>query len=82
MFGVSVNTATKDIPFHTKFCKDCEVGINKMLMATRSVGAKPDFLWMVKIPFRMEVKGQVIGVGDKLVMFVSDGSTGYVIAFE
>ena len=53
-----------------------------MLVVTRSVGAKPDFLWMVKIPFRMEVKGQVIGVGDKLVMFVSDGSTGYVIAFE
>lgn len=46
--------------------------------------AHPDILWAVLVPIlpsKMEVRGQVIGVGDKLIAYITDGVAANVVAF-
>ena len=86
VFGVSVNTTKENTPFHQKYCSACKPGINKMLMAIRTSlvnTEKPDILWMTHVPFNdWEVRGQIIGVGDKLITYLSDGNSGTIAAFK
>lgn len=87
VFGVRLNTSSSDAAFHTKHCQDCEVGVNSMLMAVRRSAVnteKPDVLWTVKLPTpTSQVRGQVVGVGDKLVAYITDDSgDGLVAAFK
>lgn len=63
------------------------VGINSMLMAVRRSAVnteKPDVVWTAQLPTpTSRVKGQVIGVGDKLVAYVIDeNGDGSVVAFK
>lgn len=90
MFGISINTTTDDspttddTPFHQKYCPECAPGINKMLVAVRanSVPTNPQIVWMIHLPYNMEVRGQVFGVLNKLILFVSDGLTANIIAYQ
>ena len=44
---------------------------------------KPDILWMARLPNQLwEVKGQIIGIGDKLITFLSDGKSGNIVAYK
>ena len=45
---------------------------------------KPDVLWMAQLPTQTsQVKGQVIGAGDKMVAYVVEESgEGKVVAFK
>ncbi|XP_067949947.1 uncharacterized protein [Watersipora subatra] len=86
VFGVSVNTTSSQVPFHQKYCPECKPGINKMLMVIHSsliTTEQPDILWMAKLPAEnWEVRGQIIGVKDKLITFLSDGKSGNIAAFS
>lgn len=46
----------------------------------------PEILWITLIPGglgnELEVRGQIIGIGDLLVMYVTDGVEGYVIGVK
>ena len=57
-----------------------------MLMAIRTSlvnTEKPDILWMTHVPFNdWEVRGQIIGVGDKLITYLSNGNSGTIAAFK
>ncbi|XP_067949948.1 uncharacterized protein [Watersipora subatra] len=86
VFGVSVNTTSSQVPFHQKYCPECKPGINKMLMVIHSSlinTEQPDILWMTKLPAEnWEVRGQIIGVKDKLITFLSNEKSGNIAAFS
>ena len=45
----------------------------------------PNILWISPIPgfgYELEAKGQIIGILDLLVMYVSDGKNGYIMGLK
>ena len=87
VFGVRFNTDSRDSLYHTSICPQCSVGVNSILMAVRRSAVyteKPDVLWMAQLPTQTsQVKGQVIGAGDKMVAYVVEESgEGKVVAFQ
>ena len=87
VFGVRLNTTSTDSPYHRDFCPQCAVGINSALVAVRRSAVnteKPDIVWTVQLPTpTSRVKGQVIGVDDKLVAYVmEENGEGSVVAFK
>lgn len=88
MFGATAQTNRTQTPFHQKFCPSCEVGYNNVVMAVRTQTAKSqsaDILWLEplsKMPHPFIVQGQIIGINDKLIMFVTDGQSAYIHAMK
>lgn len=87
VFGVRLNTTSTDSVFHTEYCPQCTVGINSALVAVRRSAVnteQPDVVWTVPLPTpTSRVKGQIIGVDDKLIAYVTEeNGDGSVVAFK
>lgn len=86
VFGISAATLNKNAVYHSQHCENCEVGLQKAVIALRveySATAEPDILWIYPLPDSdMEVRGQIVGAAESLIMYVSNDETGYVLAIS
>ena len=81
-------TKSRSSIFHTRHCSDCGVGLNRVVMAIRTIyssAATAELVWIHQLngdSNSFKVKGQIVGSQGKLIMRVSSGSEGYVMAIS
>lgn len=85
LFGASVEISNSTD--YKAYCPTCKIGRQNVLVAMRpaySADSKSTVIWAYRIPTRydeFEVRGQVIGIHKKIVMYVKS-VLGYVFAIN
>lgn len=88
VFGASLENKPETNQLHKRFLPNADPGIHKVVMAIRTqynATRNPDIVWITPVPTTsntFEVKGQIVGTLDKLIMYVSDGIAGFVMAIQ
>lgn len=88
VFGARLRTTDRSDWLHREHLPNADPGIHKVAVAIRAQynsTENPDIVWIIPVPTtsnEFEIKGQIVGTLDTLIMYVSNVKQGFIMALK